>query len=106
MPHLWFYGILNILKFVRGSFKFREIRAIVLKLHTSILYRSRNFGIEFGQIKAFIFFSYFESFENFLKIVFLRQISIYRAEILYVNALILSGVWYKILWESDETFKF
>ena len=28
---------------------FRKILAIVLKLHTNMLYRSRNFGIEFGQ---------------------------------------------------------
>ena len=37
----------ELLKNVRGSFC--EIRAIVLKLHTNILYRSKNFGIEFGQ---------------------------------------------------------
>ena len=48
MPDLWFDGILNFLKNVRGSSNFRKIRAIVLKLHTNILYRSRNFGIEFG----------------------------------------------------------
>ena len=42
-------------------------------------------------------FSVFEFFENFFKIVLLRQISIYRAEILCVNALILSDVWYQIL---------
>ena len=39
-------------------------------------------------------FSDFEFFENFLKTVQLRQILIYRAEILCVNALILSDVWY------------
>ena len=33
----------------RGSSNFRKIRAIVLKPHTNILYRSRNFSIEFGQ---------------------------------------------------------
>ena len=49
MPDLWFYGILNFLKNVRGSSNFRKIRAIVLKLHPNILYRSTNLGIEFGQ---------------------------------------------------------
>ena len=49
MPDLWFYGILNFLKKERGSFNFRKVRGFVLKLHTNILYRSRNFGIEFGQ---------------------------------------------------------
>ena len=46
-----------------------RIRTIVLKLHTNILYRSRNFGIEFCQnrLKRSIF-SDFEFFENFLKI--------------------------------------
>ena len=42
-------------------------------------------------------FSDFEFFENFFKTVELRQISIYRAEILWINALILSDVWYQIL---------
>ena len=46
---IYFYGILNFLKKGRGSSYFRQIRAIVLKLHINILYRSRNFGIEFGQ---------------------------------------------------------
>ena len=31
-----------------GSSNFRKIQAIFLKLHTNTLYRSRNFGIEFG----------------------------------------------------------
>ena len=44
-----FYGILNFLKKGRGSSNLRKIRAMILKLHTNILYRSRNFGIEFGQ---------------------------------------------------------
>ena len=44
-----FYRILNFKKKGRGSSNFRKILAIVLKLHTNILYRSRNFGIEFGQ---------------------------------------------------------
>ena len=39
-------------------------------------------------------FSDFEFFENFLKIVYFRQISIYRTKHLCVNALILSDVWY------------
>ena len=47
---LWIIWILvNFLKKGRGSSNFRKIRAIVLKLHTNILYRSKNFGIEFGQ---------------------------------------------------------
>ena len=33
----------------RGSSHVCKIRAIILKLHTNILYQSRNFGIEFGQ---------------------------------------------------------
>ena len=36
-------------KYIRGSSNLPEIRAIVLKLRTNILYQSRNFGIEFGQ---------------------------------------------------------
>ena len=40
--------IFNFLKKGRGSSNFRKIRAFILKLHTNILYRSRNFGIEFG----------------------------------------------------------
>ena len=43
------------------------------------------------------YFSDFEFFENFLKIVEIRHISIYRAKISCVNALILSDVWYQIL---------
>ena len=53
-----------------GSSNFRKIRVIVLKLHTYILlYRSRNFGIEFGQNRLKRSnFSDFEFFENFLNI--------------------------------------
>ena len=47
--NLWFYGILNFLKYVHGSSNFRKIRSIVLKIHMNLLYRSRNFGIEFAQ---------------------------------------------------------
>ena len=43
------FVIFNFLKKRRGSSNFRNIRVIVLKLHTNILYRSRNFGIKFGQ---------------------------------------------------------
>ena len=39
----------EFLKKGRGNSMFRKIRAIVLKLHTNILHRSRNFDIEFGQ---------------------------------------------------------
>ena len=55
---------MNFLKKGRGSSNFRKIRAIVLKLHTNILYRSRNFGIEFG-VQAFKFFQIL----NFLRIL-------------------------------------
>ena len=48
MTELVFSGIFNFLKKGRGSSNFRIIRTIVLKLHTNILYPSRNFGIEFG----------------------------------------------------------
>ena len=52
----------------------------------TILYRSRNFDIEFGQNRSKCSnFSDFEFLENFLKIVLLRQISIYRPEILSVD---------------------
>ena len=40
---------LNFPKNGRGSSNLRKIRAIVLKLHKNILYRSRNFGTEFGK---------------------------------------------------------
>ena len=43
-----FYGILNVLKNVCGSSNFRNIKAIILKLHTNIIYQSRTFGIEFN----------------------------------------------------------
>ena len=43
-------------------------------------------------------FSDFEFFENFLKIVQLKQISIYWTEILCVNALILSGAQHGDAW--------
>ena len=93
MPDLWFYGILNFFKNGLDSSNFHKIRAIVLKLHTNMLYPSKNFGIELDRnwLKPSIFFRFW-FFENFLKIVLLRQISIYRAEILCVNALTLSGV--------------
>ena len=56
----WFYRILNFLKKERGSSNFRKIRAIVLKLHTNILYPSRNFSIGFGgnQLKRSNFFRF------------------------------------------------
>ena len=65
MPDLWFYGILNSLKKGRVSYNFRKTRAIVLKLHTNILYRSRNVGIEFGQNR--LVFKFFQIL-NFLRI--------------------------------------
>ena len=59
------------LKKGRGSFNFRKIRAIVLKLHTNILHPSRNFGIEFGRIRLnnsifFRFWIFWEFFQNCL----------------------------------------
>ena len=77
MPDLWFYGILNFLKNVRGSSNFRKSLAIVLRLHTNILYRSRNFGIEFGQNRL--------KLSNFFRLWIFWEFSQNRAEILCVN---------------------
>ena len=77
---------------------FREIRAIVLKLHPNILHPSGNFGTEFSHNRLkhsnfFRFWIFWEVFQNGL-----TQANFdYRAEILCVNALILSDVWYQIL---------
>ena len=49
MSDLSFHGILYLLKNERNSSNFRKIRVIVLKLHTNILYLSRNFGTEFSR---------------------------------------------------------
>ena len=87
MPDLWFYAILNFFELLLN---FRKIRAIVQKLYTNILHVLTLAKIDWSvQI-----FSDFEFFENFFKIVWLSQISIYQAEILCVNALIQSDVWY------------
>ena len=43
-----FMTLSNFLKNVSGSSNFRKIWAIVLKLHTDIIHRSRIFGIDFG----------------------------------------------------------
>ena len=61
----------TICDFMRFWFDFRRIRAFVLKLHTNILYRSRNFGIEFGQNRLkrsnfFRFWIFWEFFHNCL----------------------------------------
>ena len=50
----------NFLQIARGSSNSRKIQGIVVKLHTNILYRSRNFGIEFGQnrLKRLNFFRF------------------------------------------------
>ena len=57
---------LNFLKKGHGSSIFSKIRAIVLKLHTNILYRSKNFGIEYAQNRLrrsnFLRFSIFWDF--------------------------------------------
>ena len=47
---LWNFEFLNN---ICGSSNFRKIWAIALKLHINIniIYRSRNFGIEFGQTR-------------------------------------------------------
>ena len=71
MPDLWSYGISNFLKKGRGSSNFRKIRARCLKLHTNILYPSRNFVIEFGQNRLqhsnfFRFWIVWEFFQNCL----------------------------------------
>ena len=49
MTNLRFYGISNCLKNVYGNF--RKIWAVILKLNTIIIYRSRTFSIEFGQYR-------------------------------------------------------
>ena len=67
MPDLRFYRTLNFLKKGRGSSNFCKIRAIVLKLHTNILYRSRIFGIRLKTIELFKFFqilSFLRIFSN------------------------------------------
>ena len=71
MPDLWLYGILNFLNKGRCSSNFRKIRAMVLKLHTNILYRSKNFGNEFGQNRLkrshfFRFWIFWEFSQNYL----------------------------------------
>ena len=53
------------------SVKFELSSYIVLKLHTNILYPSRNFGIEFGQNRLkrsnfFRFWIFWEFFQNYL----------------------------------------
>ena len=48
-PIFDFMRFWSFLKNGRGRSNFRKIPAIVLKQHRNILYRSRNFGIKFGQ---------------------------------------------------------
>ena len=62
--------------------------------YTQIYYIDQGtFVLNLAKIHSSIqIFSEFKFLENFLKIVQLRQISIYRAEILCVNALIPSDV--------------
>ena len=48
MPNLKLWNF-EFLKKVCGSSNFRKIWAIVLKMHTNIIHRSRTFGIEFDQ---------------------------------------------------------
>ena len=66
MPNLRFYWISSFLKDACGSFNFRKIWAIALRLHTNIIYRSRTFGIEFGQNRfkhsKFLRFGFFRKF--------------------------------------------
>ena len=55
----------------RGSSNWRQIRAIVLEIHTNILYRSRNFGIEFSQNQLkgsnfFRFWIFWEFSQNYV----------------------------------------
>ena len=95
MPDLWFYGILKFLKKGRCSSNFRKIRAIVLKLHTNIWHPSSNFGIEFGQNRLkrsnfFRFWIFWEFFQNCLTQANF-DLSSWK---LWINALILSDVWY------------
>ena len=74
MPTLAQFVILSDVEFKkkgRGSSSFRNIRAIILKLYINILYRSRNFRIEFGQnrlkrSKFFRFWIFREFSQNYL----------------------------------------
>ena len=61
MFNLRFCGILNFLKNVRSNSNFREIWAIVLKLHLNIIYQSRIFGTEFynNRLKCSNFLRFF-----------------------------------------------
>ena len=71
-----FYGISNFFKYVCGSSNLRKISAAVLKLHTNIIYRSRTFGIEFGQnrlersnfLSLWIFWNFFSKLCNLCKL--------------------------------------
>ena len=65
IPDLWFHGILHYLKNGRGSSTFRKIRAIDLKLDINIVYRSRNFDVEFGK-NRFKRLNFFEFSQNYL----------------------------------------
>ena len=68
---MWFYGIWNFWRKGRGSSNFLKIQAVILGLYTNILYRSRNFAIEFGQNRLkrsnfFRFLIFWEFFQNCL----------------------------------------
>ena len=108
IPDAWFYGILSFLKHVRGSSNFRKIRAIVPKLHTNILYRSRNFVIDFSQnrLKRSIFFRFW-IFWEFSQNRRLTQANLNLSSWNFLRKC-TNTEWRVILnfVRSDETFKF
>ena len=93
----------NLKKNTSGSSDFCKIQAIILKLHTNIIYRWKTFGIEFGENRSNgSYFLRFKFFENLLQIVV--QTLSYRAQILCAHALILSNVAHEISWKSVAAF--
>ena len=64
------FWILNFWKNVCDSSNFRKIWAIVPKLHTNIIHRSRTFGIELGQNRL--------QRSNFLRFWFFWKFALYR----------------------------
>ena len=100
MLRLKFYGILNFLKNIRGSSGFRKIWAIVLKLHKyiehNILYiEPMVLSLAKIDFEAFKFFEILITLKISSKLSNSGKFrSKYRAEILCVNELILSDVWY------------
>ena len=107
MPHLKFYGIVNVLKNVCGRFNFRKMWAISLKMHTNIIHRLRTFGIEFEQnrLKRSNFLRFWIFWKFSLNCVTYANFELLSSKFVY-DALILSDVSYEIKWESVEAFYF